>query len=200
MSYTYLLEQGEESLVECFSDIPACVLSRSTPTADESCSSVSGMESSRGSPSGTMSPPLTVDHGEGGWISSAEGSHARTFPPLEKARGSLEREAGYGPKWRGSLARFDLDSCGWKTHRCLYEEDLPWSSVTLPRWGLMRGGECWERIMPAHRTSGIESGYWPTPCLPGNGGSNGKRKLKAMLFPTLLSSDWNPNEIGRAHV
>jgi hypothetical protein len=25
---------------------------------------------------------------------------------------------------------------------------------------------------------------WPTPCLPGNGGSNGKAKMKAMLWPT----------------
>ena len=25
---------------------------------------------------------------------------------------------------------------------------------------------------------------WPTPCLPGNGGTNGKAKMKAMLWPT----------------
>ena len=30
---------------------------------------------------------------------------------------------------------------------------------------------------------------WPTPCLPGNGGTNGKAKMKAMLFPTPLKHD-----------
>lgn len=45
------------------------------------------------------------------------------------------------------------------------------------------------------RTSGQSAQYplnqavrdkqtWPTPCLPGNGGSNGKAKLKSMLWPT----------------
>ena len=38
MSYTFLQEQGEESSAECFSDIPASVLSRLSLTAEKSCS------------------------------------------------------------------------------------------------------------------------------------------------------------------
>jgi hypothetical protein len=37
---------------------------------------------------------------------------------------------------------------------------------------------------------------WPTPCLPGNGGTNGKAKLKKMLWPTPRSQDREGLEAG----
>jgi len=55
-------------------------------------------------------------------------------------------------------------------------------------WGTMRNGERWERSTAAPRTNETESGLWPTPCLPGNGGTNGKAKLKRMLLHTPLAS------------
>jgi hypothetical protein len=104
-----------------------------------------------------------------------------------------------------------------RTHQCSLLEDLTESCQTLPAWGLMRDGECWERQTLVLRISETESGLlpngetffhtpnttgmdggsnsrkalkkrkyqWPTPCLPGNGGTNGKAKLKEMLkWPT----------------
>jgi len=66
--------------------------------------------------------------------------------------------------------KYDRDTHSWKTHRCLWEEDLPWSSVTLPKWGSLHDGGLSERTTPEHLTSGIEfgsslkeQGAWPTP-------------------------------------
>ena len=42
----------------------------------------------------------------------------------------------FGVKWHESLVRYDPDSCSWRTHRCLWDEALPWSSVTLPASGM----------------------------------------------------------------
>jgi len=49
----------------------------------------------------------------------------------------------------------------------LFQEVLEESSLTLPRWGLMRNGELSERIIPEHLTNEIESGFWPTPAAMG---------------------------------
>jgi hypothetical protein len=68
-----------------------------------------------------------------------------------------------GSRWRGLSARFDPDTSGWKTHLCLFPEDLPWSLVILPSWGMMRSGELWERITSVRLIEGIGSGSWPTP-------------------------------------
>lgn len=50
-----------------------------------------------------------------------------------------------------------------QTARCLFAEDLPWSSVTLPRWGMMRDGVLWERTILPLRTNATASGYWRSP-------------------------------------
>ena len=88
MSYTYLLEQGAESSAECFSDIPASVLSRLNPTAGASCFSANETESCQGSPSGTTCEPSTENRGGGALMSSAEDSRASLFhqPPEEEKR------------------------------------------------------------------------------------------------------------------
>ena len=65
MSYTYLLERGVESSAECFSDIPAFVLSRLNLTPEKSFSSDSATESSPNSQSGMMCVRSTAGFGEG---------------------------------------------------------------------------------------------------------------------------------------
>ena len=95
---------------------------------------------------------------------SAAGSRAKTSALPEKAQESTENAAECGGTWRESSVRYDRDTSSWKTHRCLFTEVLPESSVTLPRWGMTRDGVCWERSMPELRTSGIDSGsLLPTP-------------------------------------
>jgi len=87
----------------------------------------------------------------------------RTSHALERAQESKESGLECGSTWRESSVKYCRASSSWKTHRFLWEEVLPESSVTLPQWGMMQDGVLWERITPDFRTSEKESGYWPTP-------------------------------------
>ena len=124
-----------------------------------------GKKTARSTPSqcGTMSPPSTACRGVEWWISSLAASRAKTSAQPERAQDSTASEAASGLKCLGSLARFDLDSRSWKTHQFSLLGGLESFSETWPRWGMMRGGECWELSTPARLTSETESGSLPTP-------------------------------------
>jgi hypothetical protein len=105
---------------------------------------------------------LTEDRGTALLMSYLGAFPAKTSATAATKLGLKENEAGYGSKWHGSFAKFDLDSCSWKTsQRCLVEG---WASFsqTWPRWGLMRDGECWELQTLEASKSGNGFGYWPT--------------------------------------
>lgn len=87
---------------------------------------------------------------------------ARTSAAPEPVPESPESGQGSGEKWHGSLARYDRASSTWKTHQYSLLGDLTLYSETWPRWGLMRDGVCWGQSTLAPRTSGTESGLWPT--------------------------------------
>jgi hypothetical protein len=83
---------------------------------------------------------------------------------LERARESKESDHPCGSTWRESSVKFDRNTRSWKTHRCLWEEVLPSSLVTLPKWGIMRDGALWERTTSPLLTNETESGLLlPTP-------------------------------------
>jgi hypothetical protein len=155
--------QGEESSVANFSAMPASVLSRLNLTAERSCCNASGTDACRGSQSGTTFVPLTGDRGEDLSMLCAAGSHARTFPQQDAAKASPESGRDCGEKWPASLAKYDPDTCSWRTRQYSLQGDLELFSATWPRWGLMRGGECWERTMPELPTFASGSGFWLTP-------------------------------------
>ncbi len=184
MSYTYLQEQGAESSAAYFADIPASVLWRLNLTAGKYCSSDSETNYYRHSRSGMMSEPSTEDRGGDSLMSCAVDSHVRTSPVLVAALESQESEADCGPSSLVSLARFDPGSRSLKTRQTLLFEDSTECLLILPRWGWMLDGECFLLAPLVLHTHVRDCGYWPTPCLPGNGGSHGKAKLKARLFPT----------------
>jgi hypothetical protein len=79
-----------------------------------------------------------------------EDFHARTYPLQEKAMDLTENEAECGEKWQGSFAKYDPSTHSLKTHQCSLFEDSTEFCQTLPAWGLMRNGECWEQQMLAH--------------------------------------------------
>ena len=170
---------------------------KSTPTAGEFFVIDRTTAPSTRSQFGTMSERLTATHGEALLTSFREDSRARTSRQREPGRVSAASARDYGPKWRGLSVKFDRDSCWWKTHHCLFPEDLPESSVTLPRWGLMRDGELWERITSVPLTSGTGFGLWQTPVADdavnrktGKWNSRGEPKLSAqVLLPTPRVSD-----------
>ncbi len=114
-------------------------------------------------PSGMTCEPLTDDRGEELLMWFRAGFLARTSAPPARAPESPASSQDCGPKWRELSVKFDRASSSWKTAHCLLSEDLPWSSVTLPKWGMMRDGELWERTTLALRTKGIGHGSLATP-------------------------------------
>lgn len=136
---------------------------KSSRSLGRSSSVVNAMDGYIRSLSGTTSPPLTARHGAGSLTSSPVGSHARTYRQREKEQGSVESEAAYGEKWRELSVKYDPDTSSWKTAHSLFPEDLDWSSLTLPKWGMLRDGALWERTTQALPTAGKGAGLWATP-------------------------------------
>ena len=124
---------------------------------------------------GMTCEPLTDDLGATVLTWCLAASPAKTSAQPEKAPESTESGAECGRTWRESFARWDRDSSSWRTPQCSLLEGLDVFSETWPQWGMMRGGGCSVQTMPVLRTSGTESGLWPTP-RAGNPGSrpNGK--------------------------
>jgi hypothetical protein len=135
---------------------------RGTPTHGTFWSPGKTTDALSRSRSGMTYRPSTDTHGEAVLTWCLAASLVRTSPQPEKVQASPEPGAACGRKWHASLARFDPDSCSWRTHQYSLAGDLEPFSETWPRWGMMRDGECWELSMPAHRTSESESGLWPT--------------------------------------
>ncbi|MCD0493830.1 hypothetical protein LQD23_16235 [Chromobacterium violaceum] len=150
---------------------------------------------SRLSRSGMTCAPLTEDHGEDllTWFLAA--SRARTSAPQDAAPASRASGRDYGPKWQELSVKYSPDSSCWKTHHCLWAEDLPWSSVILPKWGSMRNGLVYQHPTLERPISGIGSGSppWQTVVADdaieraaGKWNSRGEPRLSAQvkLWPT----------------
>lgn len=163
MSYIYLQEQEGESSAECFSDIPAYVLSRLNLIAEKSFYKDKETEFFRNSQSGTMCEPLTASRGEEKSTSSVEDSLAKTYLAQERARESTEREVDCGLNLQESLARYDPATHLWKTRQCSLFEGLDECLETFPKAGTMQGGVLWELTMWERPISERECGYWRTP-------------------------------------
>lgn len=74
-----------------------------------------------------------------------------------------EKAPANGVKWVESSVKYDLNGCEWRTHRCLWDEVLPWSSVTLPRWGMTVAGVVYQHPTLERPISATVSGLLPTP-------------------------------------
>jgi hypothetical protein len=145
---------------------------KSNPTHEVFSSNARMTESLIHSLSGMTSKPSTESPGEDTSMSSAVGSPAKTSVAPGRVKALTEHEAAYGVKWHESFAKWDRDTSSWKTHQCSLFGGLESFSETWPRWGTMQSGVCSERVMPAHHTSGTESGSWPTPAARDGKGAN----------------------------
>ena len=169
---------------------------------DDSCSAKM-KDTCHRSPYGTMFVPSTDDRGEELLTWFREVFLAKTYRARELALESTGKEAGCGPSSLESFARYDHDSCSWKTRQCSLLGDLERYSETWPRWGMMRGGECWVLSMQEHRIDEIEFGLLPTQtataygsCQGGSSGRIGQRNRPSLqtmaqkgIFPTPRKSD-----------
>ncbi|MNU97729.1 hypothetical protein D3C71_878160 [compost metagenome] len=125
------------------------------------------MEPSQLSRFGLTCAVLTEDHGAALLTWFLEDSRARTYQLPGLVQESTERGLGSGVKWRESSARYDLNSSTWKTHLCLWEEDLHWSLVTLPKWGMTRSGALFQHPTLERPISANAYGLLPTPIAGG---------------------------------
>ena len=90
-------------------------------------------------------------------------SHAKTLAAPEKEQESKESDQDCGEKWQGSFAKYDLDTCSWKTHQCSLFGGLEPYSEAWPRWGMMRNGACWVVNIARDIQKGSGCGYLPAP-------------------------------------
>jgi len=163
MSYIFLLDQAGVSSAESFSDIPASVLSRLNLTAVKSCSKDSETESFQSSQSGmTLGRSMEI-LGADQLTLFAVDSRARTSVVPEKEMESVESGADYGRRWQEWYAKWDQESCSWKTPHYLLDGGLGSFSGIFTNSGMMLDGECFqlERLVPTISES--ESTSWPTP-------------------------------------
>ena len=159
----YLQALAEGFLVTYYSDTSPSVQSKSMSIASKSYQRGKKMVVFHGFPSFQMSRNSTGQDGMDWSIASLAGFRARTFQPPAKAQESTASAPDFGDRWRELSVRYDRDSCSWRTHRSLWDEDLPACSLTLPTWGLMLNGALWERRTWEHLTTGNDAGLWPTP-------------------------------------
>ena len=90
-------------------------------------------------------------------------SLVRTYLPSEQDKGLMADEVSCGPRWQGSLARFNPDLRLWKTRQCSLFGGLIEFAETWPRWGMMHDGELFLLPTPALRICENEYGLLPTP-------------------------------------
>ena len=94
----------------------------------------------------------------------------------------MEIKAGYGPRWQGSLAKYNPSIYSWKTRQCLLFEESGECLEIFPRWGMMLGGELSELISPVTITDEKDCGLLPTPIATDwKGGTTSKRKDNGKL-------------------
>jgi len=158
MSWHYLPELAAEYSAGTCLVGNACVQSNTTSTPETCCLQDSEMDACQSFQSGTTSEPLMESLGEVWLTLYQEAFRAKTFQQPEKVPESKDREADSGRKWLELSVKYDRDTHSWKTHRCLFDEDLPQSSVTLPKWGMMQRGVLYRLRTAEHGIKGSDCG------------------------------------------
>ena len=105
---------------------------------------------------------LTENHGEELLTSFLAGFRARTSVLTAMEPASMENAPDYGLKWRESSVRYDLNSSAWKILHDSEEKVLPWSSVTLPKWGMAANGFVFQHPTAERPMKETGCGLWPT--------------------------------------
>ena len=183
MSWHFSQALVEEYLAEDWSDFAQSLQSSSTQPPPACYSTDRTQATSRRSPFGMTCAPLTGDHGAALLTWYLEDSLARTSASPEPEPDLTANAPGCGESSPASFARWDRATCSWKIPQLSLLGDSESFSETWPRWGIMRGGECSERMMPALGTGGTGSGLWPTPLATDTNGPNFKTRSEGASYP-----------------
>lgn len=138
--------------------------------------------------SGMTLPPSTADRLAAEWISSLPVSPVSRGATPGSAKGSTTTD-GCGNTLRGWFAKWDPESCSWRTSQVsLLEEALIPFSDRWPRSGSMRSGMCFQPEKSGRRTSASGFSSWPTPrACEGDKWSAGKQRKDSL---TQVSKGW----------
>ena len=191
MSWLFSQALVEEYLVDTSLVGEQSVQLNGKPTQQAYCAPDKMTEFSRLSQFGMMYKPLTENLGDKLLMLYLEDFHVQTLVPQEKAQELTEKPQECGEKWQGSFAKFNLDSCSWKTHQYSLVGDLDEFSETFPKWGLMRNGECWEQTRLDYPTGENEFGCWlPTPVTSMFRGAAKKRFYGSQEYKGSFTTEW----------
>jgi hypothetical protein len=158
------------------------------------------MEPSDHSRFGLTCEVLTAKRGEELLTLFREASRVKTSAVQGTAQALTAPAPASGEKWQESSTRYDRNSSTWKTHRCLFDEDLPWSLVTLPEWGLMLDGLVCQQAPTVRHKPGKGSGLLPTlTASDGKGARNGTAKGRD-LSSGMTMTDWLWVNVGRGRL
>lgn len=182
MSWLFSRALVEEYSPATCSDGARCAQLSVMPTPHRFWRKDKPMDYSRLSQFGLTCAALTVDAGEELLTSFLEAFRARTYQAPDPAPVSKERAPDSGKKWLESSVRYCRATSTWKTHQCLWAEDLHWSSASLPKWGMTRSGVLFQRQISERPIGGTASGsspgdrtrIWPTPVASMSKGSSPK--------------------------
>lgn len=163
MSWLYSQALVEEYLVENSLDGEQSVQLSGNPTQQAYCAPDKMTDFSRLSRFGMTYKPLTEIPGEELSMSSVVAFHVKTLVQQEKEKESKVNEVGCGNTWQGLLEKSNQSLPSLKTPLCCVLEDSVLSSKTLPKWGIMLDGECYQQQALGLTTKGIGCGLLPTP-------------------------------------
>jgi hypothetical protein len=164
MSWLYSRALVEEYLAESYLDGEQSAQSSGKLIPQAYCAPDKMTDFSKVSRYGMTFKPLTENLGEELLMSFRAAFHVKTSVLVEKEMASKAKEVPCGTKWRGWLAKYDLNTSLWKTPQSSLFGEEPESLETLPRWGMTVNGLLWEQPMLAPHTNATESGFLlPTP-------------------------------------
>jgi len=161
---------------------------RSTPTLAPSSESIGQecrtTETSETSPRNSLAMWMSLQEA---FLASLSASPGRGV--------EIPTKGTYGPNCAESLAKFGPNGACWRmcqdSFQMMLDGSLEEFSGTWPRSGMMLSGTVYQLPPLVQIIAETESGFWPTPCKDGNGGSHGKAKLNRMLSTPTVCGDWN---------
>jgi hypothetical protein len=122
------------------------------------------------SPFGPIYAPLMDSRGEAlltwyreGFLAQTSAPPGQILAPMANRGGLTAKAADYGGICAESSARLNLELCTLKTPRYCGSADLTLSSESLPSWGIMLDGECFQVAHSVQTTYERECFLLPTP-------------------------------------
>jgi hypothetical protein len=191
MSWLYSLALVEAFSAATCSDGARSALSNGTPTPRAFCAPDRMTAFSRPSRFGMTFGPLTDALGAELLTWFLAGFPVRTSAEPVTKLASTESGPDSGEKWREWLAKFDRDSCSWKTPQLSLLEASGESLETWPRSGMTRDGIAYPLPSAALLTSATGLGLLPTPTVQqGRNRTSGRSNPNSEHHDGLTLMDW----------